>query len=100
MKRMVSLLSVLVLMAVVMTVMAANVWAQPPWGGEDNSGCKAGQSNAYQAIGAGWASIQPDEFEQGDESPAPYRDNPGKGTGPDQGFDKSKANTRDSTNCR
>ena len=100
MKRLVSFLSVFVVMAVVMTVMAANVWAQPPWSGEGNSGCKAGQTNASQAIGAGWPSIQPAEWEQGDESPAPYRDNPGKSTGPDQGFDKSEANTYDSTNCR
>ncbi len=41
-----------------------------------------------------------DEVEDGDEAPAPYRDNPGKGTGPDRGFDKSEENIGDSTNCR
>jgi hypothetical protein len=90
MRRIILLVTVAAMMAA-MTAMSAAAGAAPPSGGGD-TGCEAGQQNAYQAIGTGNPS--------GGESQAPYRDNPGQGEGPDKGFSTAESNTVDTSNCR
>jgi hypothetical protein len=87
-KRILVLATVAAVMAVMLVAMASAAFAEPPASG--STGCSGGKENAESAIGTGSPS--------GDQQ-APYRDNPGQGTGPDHGFDTSEANTGDVSNC-
>jgi predicted cobalt transporter CbtA len=89
MRRILLVLTVAVMMAAMMVATMAAAWAAPPIAG-DNTGCEAGLRNAAFAIGTRDPS--------GDRQ-APYRNNPGEGTGPDQGFDTAEFETSSNPNC-
>ena len=100
MRRIITVLAAAVLMAALLGATMAAAWAEPPAGG-GGTGCEAGVTNAYLAIGTGAPSsenpLNPQTW------PAPYRQQPlgepAQGQGAGHGFNTSEEQTFLAPHC-